>query len=151
MKNRKLLYIIISSLLVTSFIPSGKKAKIVTWDDLSYVAYRGTYSPQHNMRYDKPIFSKDILKMHGTQVQITGYIIPIDTQGERFFLSANPNSSCYFCGSGDKHSVLELNLKNFPVNYKVDEYLTFEGTLETHTEMIYYPYSLENAVLVKED
>jgi hypothetical protein len=124
-------------------------SKVVTWMDLSEVAYRRTFSPQNQTFYDKPIFSKEILQLHNQKIQITGYVIPVDTYGEKYFLSAKPNSACFFCGQGQIHEVMELKLKNLPANYKMDEFLTFEGTLVTHTGVESVPYSLENAILIK--
>lgn len=143
----KLLYVFLLPLL--SFV--AKEPKIITWQDLSSVHYRNSYSPSNEMFYDKPIFDKNILKLHDTEVVISGYIIPVDTYKERFFLSANPNSSCYFCGGAQKHTVLVLNLKNLPANYKMDEYLSFKGILKTHTGAVDLPFSLNNAQEYKGD
>ena len=150
MKVKTILYLITSTLFLTSFIQTANKTKIVTWEDLSYVGYRATYSPVNNTRYEKPLFAKNILKLHNNEIQISGYVIPMDANHERFFLSAQPNSSCYFCGASAKHTIMDLRMKNLPQNYKMDEYLTFKGILKTHTEMENLPYSLENAILVKE-
>lgn len=149
MNPKKLFSILLSVFILSSFI-STDKAKSITWADISDVGYRRTFSPQYSSFYDKPIFSREISSLENQKIQITGYIIPIDTYGEKYFLSSQPNSSCYFCGKGQKHEVIELKLKNLPVNYKMDEFLSFEGVFHTHTDMfMYYPYSLENAVLVK--
>lgn len=147
MKIRRLLSLIIVSISLFSFKNDG--SKVITWDDLISVAYRRTYSPQNEVFYDKPIFSKDISALNNIKVKITGYVIPIDSHGERYFLSATPNSSCFFCGKGEAHQVMELKLKNLPANYKMDEYLSFEGILRTHADPLSLPYSLENAILVK--
>lgn len=131
-----------------SFVPLG--IKTVTWEDLSKVSYRRTFSPKTGVFYEKPIFAKSVQKLHDEQIQISGYVIPVDTYGEVYFLSAQPNSSCYFCGSGAIHSIMDLRLKNLPANYKMDEFLTFKGTLITHSDSENIPYTLENAELVKE-
>lgn len=149
MKIKKIISIVLTSFVLLSFTQSIEKAKIVTWDDLSHVGYVHSYSIPNNTNYKKPVFSRDILRLHNQEIQITGYVIPMDANHQRYFLSALPNSSCYFCGAAESHSVMVLNLKDLPQNYKMDEYLTFQGTLRTHTEMENLPYSLENAELVK--
>ena len=147
MKSKIAFFILVISVLF-SFTPLA--VKVVTWEDLSAVNYRRTFSPRHSTFYNKPIFDKNILKLHGEQIQISGYVIPVDTYGEKFYLSASPKSSCFFCGAGEAHSIMELKLKNLPANYKVDEFLTFKGTLITHSDLEHIPYSLDNAELVKE-
>ncbi len=148
MKLKKIVLLLIPFLLCSAFV--SDETKTITWDSISHVSYVRMFSPQNGAFYDKPIFSRDISALNQKRVKLTGYIIPIDATGERYFLSANPNSSCFFCGKGEKHQVMELKLKNLPANYKMDEYLTFEGVFSTHTDMfLYFPYSLENATLVK--
>jgi len=145
-KSKISFLLIIISLSLFSFIPT--EIKTITWSDLSLVNYRRVFSPVDGF-YDKPFFNKSIQKLHGDQVQITGYVIPIDTYGEKFFLSAQPNSSCYFCGAGEQHEVIELRLKDLPANYKMDNYLTFKGTMITYSQANTLPYALDNAELVK--
>ena len=148
MNRKKLLFLLSICFSIFSF--TTDEAKKVTWEDLSYVSYARMFSPQHGAFYDKPIFSRDISVLNQKKIRITGYVIPIDATGERYFLSATPNSSCFFCGKGEKHQMMELKVKNLPANFKMDEYLTFEGNFYTHTDMfLYFPYSLENAVPVK--
>jgi len=150
MKNKScIIYLISLCLISLSFTSLGIKE--ITWEDLSEVSYRNTFSPRHNTFYMKPIFGKDIQHLNGDEIQITGYVIPVDNMGDIFFLSENPNSSCYFCGAATPHSIMALNLKNLPANYKTDEYLTFKGILNTHDNLEDLPYSLDNAELVKDD
>ena len=146
MKNKLTFILITLSLFLFSF--TVEEIKTVTWSELSLVNYRRVFSPTDGF-YDKPIYQKSIQKLHGDKIQITGYVIPIDTYGEKFFLSAQPNSSCYFCGAGEQHEVMELRLKDLPANYKMDEYLTFKGILMTYSQANTLPYALDNAELVK--
>jgi hypothetical protein len=133
-----------------SFVSSNQAGKAVTWMDLADVGYKKMYFPQNSQWGEKAFFGKDILALVNQRITITGYVIPVDTYGELYFLSARPNSACYFCGQGQKHEVMQLKLKNLPANYKMDEYLTFEGVLKTHTNVtVDLPYSLETAIQVK--
>jgi hypothetical protein len=144
--NTNLFFILIS---LFSFVQGTQEVKNVSWGDLSAVSYRRTFSPSDQVFYDKPIFAKEIAMLQNERIKITGYVIPVDTYGEKYFLSAKPNASCFFCGKGQIHEVMELKLKNLPANYKMDEYLTFEGVFHTHTEVGSIPYSLDVATLVK--
>jgi len=149
MNKLKFTVLILALPLLMSYASSAT-AKAVTWMDLADVAYRRTFSPQLQSFYEKPIFSKEIAALSNQKVQITGYVIPVDTYGDKYFLSSRPNSSCFFCGKGQMHEVMELKLKNLPANYKMDEFLTFEGTLQTHTDTYQnFPFSLDNATQVK--
>lgn len=81
-------------------------------------------------------------------MSIKGFIIPLDTDGEAYALSAYPLSSCFFCGNAGPGSVMELLLEE-PRRFHTDEYLTFEGILGLSPASEGMVFQLKEAKLIK--
>jgi len=78
-------------LVFGSFI--NEESRKISWEDLSYVEYKYRPDLVNGNYYLKPFFDTDIKKLNGKQIKITGYVIPVDLYGDRYYLSAQPNSS----------------------------------------------------------
>ena len=76
------------------------------------------------------IFSKPIEKLNGTEVSITGYVLPLDVKKSSYVLSAYPYSSCYFCGGAGPESIVGLKITDLKKIIKTDAVKTFSGILE---------------------
>ena len=59
---------------------------------------------------EKPIFSKAVKKLNGTEITIKGYILPLKASKDQkyFILSAYPYNMCFFCGGAGPESVMEV-------------------------------------------
>ena len=77
-----------------------------------------------------PIFTEDIKKLDGKEIQVEGYVIPVDEKGRYCALSANPYASCFFCGKAGPASVMTIKFKKKNKTFKTDDYIQFKGTLE---------------------
>ena len=93
-------------------------------------------------------FTPAIQQLDGEAVRIKGFLIPLDTDGEAYALSAYPLSSCFFCGNAGPGSVMELLLAE-PRRFQTDEYLTFEGKLGLSPASEGLVFQLRGARLVK--
>ena len=82
--------------------------------------YKGLY---------KPKFSKEIKEYEGKEVTITGYLIPMDVEGNTYALSMSPFSSCFFCGNAGPNTVIQLNFSNPKSKFLVDQFIMIKGTL----------------------
>lgn len=88
--------------------------------------------------------------MDGKVVQIRGYIIPVDVVQDYYVLSANPYSSCFFCGQAGPESVMEIQLKKSYDGLRMDKIVTFKGKLRLNADDIYQlNYVLEDAEVVE--
>lgn len=132
-------------------VSSGLYAQRKTsWEDLSKVEWSVKYLEAIEDSIMYPSFATSIMALQGTQIQVSGYIIPVDVSQDFYVLSANPNASCFFCGFGGPESIVELQLVDQSTIYSVDELLTFQGTLKLNWEdMMHFNYILENATEAK--
>ncbi|MDZ7845758.1 MAG: hypothetical protein U5L96_02695 [Owenweeksia sp.] len=63
------------------------------------------------------------------EVAIAGYLIPIDIEAQKYALSKNPFTSCFFCGGAGPETVIELRFAEPPGRFATDEYLMIKGNL----------------------
>ncbi len=77
-----------------------------------------------------PKFSEDVKTLDGQEIQLRGYIMPLDQAKEQkhFILSANPVAGCYFCVPGGPESMVEVKAKK-KVKFGYNP-ITISGTLE---------------------
>ncbi|MEL6589731.1 MAG: DUF3299 domain-containing protein, partial [Bacteroidota bacterium] len=98
-----------------------------------------------NVWYGTPTFGEGVQKLAGKEVIIKGYIIPMDTEGNQYVLSANPFNTCFFCGGAGQESVMELRLARKRYKFETDQVVTFIGTLRLNDAELELNYILENA------
>ena len=101
--------------LIFSFSGAGAKAQGV-WKSLSEVTYKIS-EDQFGELY-VPVFSENIKKLEGKEVEADGYIIPFEGmfKPEHIILSSLPLAECFFCGSGGPETVMEVMLSS-PIKY----------------------------------
>lgn len=96
-----------------------------------------------------PVFNEAIKAFNGKQVEIDGYVIPLDRSGKTVVLSAYAMADCFFCGKAGPASVMTIKLNTPSKKYKTDQIVTFRGRLQLNDqdpkELFYV---LENAVEV---
>ncbi len=144
MKNLAL----IVTLIVIPFL--SKAQTIITWEVCKDVVFTEEWSEEFQAFYSVPKFGKKISSLDGKEVQIRGYIIPVDVVQDYYVLSANPYSSCFFCGQAGPESVVEIQLKKQTSGLRMDQILTFKGKLRLNADDIYQlNYILEDAEVVE--
>lgn len=128
--------------------------KSITWEQLAKIGFENKHVDSLQQTIPFPIFNDSLRQLEGTEVSLSGFIIPIEEIGESdlLVLSANPYASCFFCGKAGVESVVEIHLKdqNNKV-YQMDRRLSFIGKLRlNNTDPNYLPYILEEALEVLE-
>ncbi|WP_438839597.1 hypothetical protein [Algoriphagus aestuariicola] len=100
---------------MVSLYATSAKAQGV-WKSLSEVSYKIS-EDQFGELY-VPVFSDNIKKLEGKEVEADGYIIPFEGmfKPEHIILSSLPLAECFFCGSGGPETVMEVMLTN-PIKY----------------------------------
>ena len=89
---------------------SGFSQTIITWEVLKDVEFEDVLSEEFQAYYMVPKFGKNISSLDGKEIQIRGFVIPVDIVQDYYVLSANPYSSCFFCGQAGPESVMEIQL-----------------------------------------
>ena len=106
------------------------------WKTLSKITYKKEYDELLGFKVDKPVFSKDVKKLEGKNVEIRGYIIPVEgyKSHKEFVFSAFPYNMCFFCGGAGPETVMEVYAAN-PVEF-TQEPITLKGTLKLNSDDI---------------
>ncbi|GAB5524572.1 MAG: hypothetical protein Roseis2KO_24440 [Roseivirga sp.] len=109
---RKLL--IVCTLAVTAFSMNAQEVKASgakLWKTLEAVTYEVTKDEYGDLYV--PVFSEDIQKIQGQEIEVEGFIIPFEGMFKptQLILSALPISECFFCGSGGPETVMEITMK----------------------------------------
>lgn len=121
----------------------------IDWSNLSDVSFEDKYYEEFDQYLPYPTFGQSVKDLEDKEVQISGYIIPIEP--ERYILSQNPFASCFFCGGAGPETVLELELTSYDKTYYTDQYLSFKGILKLNIEDIdKLNYLLQSAEEVEE-
>ncbi|MEL6867339.1 MAG: hypothetical protein AAFP19_23135 [Bacteroidota bacterium] len=118
----------------TASLPSAsnlaKEPLEVGWKLLMDIEYELKYFEAIEMEIYAPVFSDEVKAIDGKEVVIKGYVIPIDEEKSQYALSANPYSSCFFCGKAGPASVISMYMKNKKKRYKVDDLRKFRGVIQ---------------------
>lgn len=134
---------------ITFSFSSSEPIKI-TWEILKDVKFADKWSDEFQAYYAVPSFGNNIKKYNGQEVQIRGYIIPIDIVDGYYVLSANPYSQCFFCGNAGPESVMEIQMKKEYRDLRMDQIITYKGKLRLNKDDIYQlNYILEDAEIVE--
>jgi len=123
-----------------------------TWKTLSKITFKKKYDEMLGFKVDVPVFSKAVKDMEGQEVEIRGYIIPVEgyKSHNEFIFSAYPYNMCFFCGGAGPETVMEVIAKE-PIQYTA-EAITIRGTLETNEDDINrLLYALKDVELVTEE
>jgi len=145
MKKLGLLFI-----LFIGLVSSGTSQTKITWELLKDVTFHEVWSEEFQAYYMVPKFGKKVTSLDGKEIQIRGYVIPVDIVEDYYVLSANPYSSCFFCGNAGPESVMEIQLKRAYSGLRMDRVLTFKGKLRLNADDIYQlNYILEDAEVVE--
>ena len=137
-------------LLTTALFAQSEKEFKNNWKTLGKITFRKQYDELLGFKVDIPVFSEDVVKLEGKEIELKGYIIP--TEGYKshteFVFSAFPYNMCFFCGGAGPETVLEV-LAAEPIKYSA-EAVTIKGKLSLNDEDINkLIYGLSDVVLVK--
>ena len=123
---------------------------IITWELLKNVEFDEIWSEEFQAYYMVPKFSNAVKAMDGKEVQIRGFIIPVDIVQDYYVLSANPYSSCFFCGQAGPESVMEIEMVKKYEGLRMDQVITFKGKLKLNVDDIYQlNYILKDAEILE--
>lgn len=142
--------ILITLIVLLGISTSIKSQTIITWEVLKDVTFEEVFSEEFQGYYQVPKFGKKVSSLSGKTVQIRGYIIPVDVIQDYYVLSANPYSSCFFCGGAGPESVMEVQIVGEHSGLRMDQIITFEGKLRLNPDDIYQlSYILEDAKVIE--
>lgn len=119
--------------------------ELIDWRTLAEVAFVQERDPLGGYPVTRPVFGPPVQALAGDTIEIQGYVLPVDTEGKQYVLSAFPYASCFFCGGAGRESVIELELQPGHRRFAQDEYLRFRGVLALREAEYDLIYRLERA------
>jgi|GWRWMinimDraft_12_1066020.scaffolds.fasta_scaffold13162_3 hypothetical protein len=132
---------IISIVLITTLIPllsfsiANPPVKI-TWENLRDVTFKKKWNKEEGMFILEPLFGTKVTSLKGKEVELTGYMIPVDVDANYYVLSANPFASCFFCGQAGPESVVSVKFKKVSKRFNTDDRVTINGIFTLNTDDI---------------
>lgn len=140
----KLLFLLLTAL---PLLANAQSAQKVEWSTLMDITFKDIYLEKDDIYVYHPLFGQEQNELDGKQIEITGYIIPIDVEANMYVLSAFPFSACFFCGNAGPESVMAINFDGNNRRFDTDERLTLQGTLQLNsTDVDELVYVLNDAV-----
>ena len=137
------------ALSLLSFTYADEPTKI-TWETLRDVTFKKKWNAEEGMFILHPTFGAKVLAFQGKEVILTGYMIPVDVDANVYVLSANPYSSCFFCGGAGPESVVQVKFKKSTKRFNTDDRVTVKGKLKLNADDINeLNYILTNADVEK--
>lgn len=135
-------------LLLLPFNTYAQKA--VEWKDLEDVEFEEFYDRDRSEWSMKAEFGDEVALLDGVEIEITGYVIPLDVSGEVYVLSAFAFSSCFFCGGAGPESVIGMDFKESPERLATDEVIQVRGTLRMNVNPgLEFHYMLDDVTLIQ--
>ncbi|MCP1675397.1 hypothetical protein J2T57_002547 [Natronocella acetinitrilica] len=97
---------------------------VVPWQTMTDI---GTREGRHGLL--EPIFTSDVRELHGKDVRIQGFMLPLDNSDrqQHFLLSRTP-PSCFYCLPGGPENVVEVRTER-PVEFSFDP-MVIAGRME---------------------
>lgn len=138
-------------LSIACFNQAGLGQANSSWSILSLVTYEKQYNVTLGMEIDIPKINPMVEKMSGKEIEVSGYIIPLEGKIEQshFVFSAFPMSSCFFCGKAGPETAMEVDMGNQEKVKYSDEKITLKGILRVRkSDGMTLMYKLEDAVLL---
>ncbi|SEJ13705.1 hypothetical protein SAMN04487995_3408 [Dyadobacter koreensis] len=131
-------------------ISAATSPLLINWKKLSDVEFTRKLNKEVNMYFLYPTFGPTVKALQGKEIQIKGYIIPVDENENIYVVSAQPMAMCFFCGGSGPESIMELQFKNKRQRFKTDEVRTVRGVLQLNPNDIeHLNYILKNAEVVE--
>lgn len=121
------------------------------WKTLSKITYKKQYDELMGFKIDVPVFSAPVQELSGQEVELKGYIIPVEgyKSHKEFIFSAYPYNMCFFCGGAGPETVMEVEAAE-AVEYTAEQ-ITLKGRLTLNdSDINRLMYLMTEATMVKD-
>jgi len=99
-----------------------QETKTSVWKTLAKITYKKQFDELMGFKIDVPVFSNQVKELDGTEIEVKGYIIPVEgyKSHKEFIFSAFPYNMCFFCGGAGPETVMEVEAAE-PVEYTAEQ------------------------------
>ncbi len=121
------------------------------WTSFAKTKFEAKYNDSAKEYFLYPNFSTELKALEGKEIDLEGYYLPIDVEGDAYIiLSKFPYSQCFFCGGAGPESISEVVFKAKQDRFEADQFIRVKGKLRLNTSDIEHGnFILEEAVLIK--
>jgi hypothetical protein len=121
------------------------------WTAFARTKFETKYNEKAAEYFMSPIFPPELKALVGKEVDLEGYYMPIDVDGDAYIiLSKFPFSQCFFCGGAGPESIAEVYFKVKPGKFEADQFIRIKGKLKLNEkDLDHGNFMVEDAVLVK--
>lgn len=121
----------------------------ISWKRLADVQFTRKLNKELSMYFLYPTFGLSVNALHGKDISIRGYMIPVDENDNIYVISAKPMAACFFCGGAGPESIMELQFRKKKQRFRTDEVLTVRGKLVLNTNDVdHLNYILKDAEVI---
>lgn len=139
-------------LLVLFIVISGCAfAQTDGWVGFAKTKFDAKYNDKAGEYFLYPTFSPDLKAQVGKEIDLEGYYLPIEVEGNAYIiLSKFPYSQCFFCGGAGPESIAEVYFKSKGQTFEPDQFIRVKGKLKLNdSDLEHGNFIVEEAVLVK--
>lgn len=122
----------------------------INWKRLTDVRFARKLNTELSMYFLYPTFGPSVNALHGKEISIRGYMIPVDENDNIYVISAKPMAACFFCGGAGPESIIELQFRKKKQRFRTDEVLTVRGRLILNADNVdHLNYILKDAEVIE--
>ena len=120
------------------------------WVSFARTKFEAKYNEKAQEYFMSPEFPPELKNLVGKEINLEGYYLPIDVEGDAYIiLSKFPYSQCFFCGGAGPESIAEISFKTKQNKFDADQYIRVKGKLKLNaTDLEHGNFILEEAVVV---
>jgi len=147
---KKSIIAVLSFIILMSVSDRVQAQDTPVWKTLAKITYKKQYDELMGFKIDVPVFSDPVKALEGKEVEVKGYIIPVEgyKSHKEFIFSAFPYNMCFFCGGAGPETVMEVESRE-PVEYTAEQ-VVLKGKLTLNdSDVNRLMYLITDAVLVK--
>ena len=132
------------------FFASSAFAQSDGWASFAKTKFEAKYNEKAQEYFMFPEFPADLNALVGKEINLEGYYLPIDVDGDAYIiLSKFPYSQCFFCGGAGPESIAEVSFKSKPDRFEADQFIRVKGKLKLNpSDLEHGNFILEDAVIV---
>jgi len=144
--------VLLSFFLLLLGLQSFSQAAQNPWKTLAMVTVESEYDEMIGLEKIKATPMSIVQKMHGTEIEIGGYIIALTTKtaSSHLMFSRYPQNMCFFCGAAGPESAMQVFVKNGDkIDYTSDKVILKGKLTIQNNDPSGLIYTLTDAELVK--
>ncbi len=150
--KRSIFSLCFAALLSLAYVADLYSQKHVEWDILADVTFDEKFDEESGMYWLIPQFGKKVKSFENKEIEMEGYLIPVDAEGKFYVLSRFPYSSCFFCGAAGPESILEIVFTKDIEHQSMDDIIRIRGKLQLNADDFErFNYILEETVILSDE